>query len=69
MIDVDLLMTGVLLAAAVVFLGWRFTSGRAAPACHQLRGDEAANQVVVGDALARGVRAARARRRRRRRQK
>lgn len=62
MIDLDLLLTGLLLGASLAFLGWRVASGKSQPACHPASGGaNAADDVVVGAALARGLRAAKAR--------
>lgn len=67
MISVDLVVTGLVLLGAVAFLGWRLLPGRSAPACHQSLGAPREEQVLVGAALARGVKAAKARQRRARR--
>ncbi|MBI1945724.1 MAG: hypothetical protein HYS27_08510 [Deltaproteobacteria bacterium] len=69
MIDVDMLLVLVGVVGALAFLAWRFAPGRAPPPCHPARpsagGDD---QVVIGAALARGLRAAERRRPRRRQQ-
>lgn len=61
MIDLDLLLTGLLLGASLAFLGWRVASGKSQPACHPASGAKPTDDVVVGAALARGLRAAKAR--------
>lgn len=61
MIDLDLLLTSLLLGASLGFLGWRIASGRSQPACHPAGAADATDDVVVGAALARGLRAAKAR--------
>ncbi|OGQ24760.1 MAG: hypothetical protein A2138_20370 [Deltaproteobacteria bacterium RBG_16_71_12] len=67
MIDVDLAIVLAVLGAAFAFLGWRLSGARAAPSCHPPRRAAGPNgDVVIGPALARGVRAAQARTERRR---
>lgn len=65
MIDLDLLAVLLVMGGAIALLARRLFSKRTAPACHAARRPGALEgEVVVGAALARGLRAAHARRRR-----
>ncbi len=61
MIALDVVLVAAVVGGALAYLLWRMRGVRAAPACHPWRRPAAAdNNVIVGAALARGVRAARA---------
>jgi hypothetical protein len=67
MIDVDLLLVLIGVVGALAFLAWRLAPGRAPPPCQPARrATDGGEQVVIGAALARGLRAAEQRRPRRR---
>jgi hypothetical protein len=63
MSQIDLLLTAGVVGAALAFLVGRLTSRSATPPCHRVERALPTTEVVVGAALARGLRAAHARKR------